>query len=46
MNKKIVKIMVKIAHGEMLMALKLVDSEGKTAFLIEWGSLVDGEWMT
>ena len=45
-NRKIVKIMVYLKYGEMLTALKLIDSEGQSALIAEWGLVESGEWVT
>ena len=38
-NRTIAKIMVYVAHEEMLCALKLLDEEGQNVLSIEWGGL-------
>ena len=44
-SRTIAKIMVYVAHEEMLCALRLVDAEGKNVLNIEWGKLQHGEWI-
>ena len=44
-SRTIAKIMVYVAHEEMLCALKLLDENNKNVLSIEWGNLQHGEWV-
>ena len=45
-DRRLAKVMVYLKYGEVLTAMKIIDSEGQTALMAEWGPIEQGEWVS